>query len=109
MPKPPVLESSSEKQHVDVDLFLKGMLMVVVLSKGMEGKWQVLPENVSSVPGEPLGNTDNDISDDYDITEDSQHFWICQCETQTLTKVRILLKEIWPQLRYFSLAIKGKA
>lgn len=60
MPKSPVFKSSLEKQHVDVDvdLFLKGMLMVVVFSKRMEGKRQVLPDNVSSVPGEPLGTTD---------------------------------------------------
>jgi len=38
--------------------FLKGILAVVVFNKGMEGKWQVLPENVSSIPGEPSGNTD---------------------------------------------------
>lgn len=29
-----------------------------MFSKGMEGKWQVLPDNVSSIAGKPSGNTD---------------------------------------------------
>ena len=45
-----------------------------------------------------------DISEYSDIIEDSQHCWLIQCETQTLIKVRILLKDVWPWLRDFNLS-----